>query len=146
MKVDRRISDEVVVSPNEGNEHSPIATPRPQSHNYRSTSQTSVLSSIPLLATNAESTMSGVSLSQEASLNNPSPPSAFKILSDPIVWRVLLSYFLVALIATSNDVVFALWMFLDIKDGGVGFSVSSSHSIYRSQALTRTYNDKIATA
>ena len=57
-------------------------------------------------------------------LNPPQRPSAFRLLADSTVRNVLLSYFCLAFTSMSNDVILALWMFLDIKDGGVGLTVS----------------------
>lgn len=57
------------------------------------------------------------------SRNSPPRPSAFKLLTDPTVRVVLLSYFTLSLISTANDVIFALWMFLSIENGGVGLKV-----------------------
>ncbi|KAF8323178.1 MFS general substrate transporter [Clavulina sp. PMI_390] len=47
-------------------------------------------------------------------------PSIWQILKDPTVAITLLSYFFLSLISTANDVIFALWMFLGLKNGGVG--------------------------
>lgn len=54
----------------------------------------------------------------------PPPSSAFRLLTDSTVRNVLLSYFCLAFVSTANDVVNALWMFLDVKDGGIGLTVS----------------------
>lgn len=66
--------------------------------------------------------------------NSPPRASALRFLGDSTVRTVLLSYFFLALISTSNDVIFALWMFLPIKDGGVGFTVR--HLLRRERSST----------
>ena len=47
----------------------------------------------------------------------------WNILKDPIVRGVLLSYALLSLISTSNDYIFALWMYISVERGGLGFTV-----------------------
>ncbi|KAF9507997.1 hypothetical protein BS47DRAFT_1303310 [Hydnum rufescens UP504] len=50
--------------------------------------------------------------------------SVLQILGDPLVRNLLISYGFLALTSASNDIIFALWMFLPIDDGGLGFSPS----------------------
>jgi len=66
---------------------------------------------------------------QRPTLNPPQRPSASRLLADSIVRNVLLSYLCLAFTSMSNDVILALWMFLDIKDGGVGLTVSQTCSL-----------------
>jgi len=55
--------------------------------------------------------------------------SVLQILGDPLIRNVLISYGFLALTSTSNDIIFALWMFLPIDDGGLGFSPSQIAAI-----------------
>ncbi|KAF9504658.1 hypothetical protein BS47DRAFT_1307824 [Hydnum rufescens UP504] len=64
------------------------------------------------------------------SISAPSPRLfALQILGDPLVRDVLISYGLLAFTSNSNDIIFALWMFLPIDDGGLGFSPSQIAAI-----------------
>ena len=54
--------------------------------------------------------------------------NVWRILKDPIVRGVLLSYALLSLISTSNDIIFALWMHISVDQGGIGLTVRASCS------------------
>lgn len=100
--------------------------PRPIAKNYGSIQPT------PFNSRGASPTLDTPSGNPEGSSPTLSPvpestpasrPSALQILRDSTVRRVLLSYGCLAVISTSNDVIFALWMFLPPDTGGIGFSV-----------------------
>ncbi|KAF8326380.1 major facilitator superfamily domain-containing protein [Cantharellus anzutake] len=61
-----------------------------------------------------------------ASTTPPSQPedhtSVRQILKDPIVRGVVLSYGLLAMISTSNDYIFALWMYIAVDHGGISLT------------------------
>lgn len=59
----------------------------------------------------------------ESSVSERSQLSTSTIIKDPIVRIVLLSYCCLALVGAGNDLIFPLWMFMRIEDGGVGLNV-----------------------
>ena len=89
--------------------------------------------------TPASQTDPTVRLTAAPERNAPPRSSAFfRLLADSTVRNVLLSYFCLAFISTANDVILALWMFLDIKNAGLGLTVSLQNR-FCSLGLTGTY-------
>lgn len=115
------------VDTNAGGSGSSTPIAEPVVPNYGSTSESHAAlqgdtSSSPTAISDEAEPISG--FTAPPGRNAPPRPSAFRIMTDPIVRTVLLSYFCLALISTANDVIFALWMYLSIEDGGVGLKVS----------------------
>ena len=102
---------------------------------------TGITGSQNAISSSTTSTLSHESLEPETETVSRTMPrlSALQILRDPIVHNVLISYGLLALTSTSNDIIFALWMFLPIEDGGIGFTVRLQCVYCRD--LTATYTN-----
>lgn len=129
-------SDDIIENPSKGSIESASLSPQPGSSdskfsqtilpNYGSMSEDrTAVQGVPSSSSTSPSELEPVSgFTAPPERNTPPQRSAFRVLKDSIVRVVLLSYFCLALISTSNDVIFALWMFLSVKDGGVGLKVS----------------------
>jgi hypothetical protein len=82
-------------------------------------------------------TTSGLS-AESLGLDTSTRLSVSQILGDPLIRNVLISYGFLALTSNSNDIIFALWMFLPIDDGGLGFSVRPCALIAEIKTATHT--------
>jgi hypothetical protein len=87
------------------------------------------------------SDLSAQSLRPDAeSISDPSTRlSVLQILGDPLIQNVLVSCGFLALTSHSSHVIFALWLFLPIDDGGLGLSVRPCTLI--AEIKNTTYTD-----
>lgn len=66
------------------------------------------------------------SFNQESS----SRPSTLALIKDPIARNVLISYSVLAFHGAGTDVIFPLWMFIRVEDGGIGLMVRTVPCCY----------------
>ncbi|KAG8975286.1 hypothetical protein FRC05_006229 [Tulasnella sp. 425] len=69
--------------------------------------------------------------------------TALEIVRDPIIRRILVSYVFLALVTTSIEAVWILWLYMPIAKGGVGFSTFQIGIILSCVGMLSTFTNLV---